>query len=598
MAFKLPCFSRKKSPANQDLPGFRYEDLQELEIIGHGSFGAVFTARRRVKDDVLETGALETVVVKKMLGGYDDKEFVKEARMLNEIQHQNVVRFEGFCPTPCAIMLEYVFFDFSPFGENKKLNSLQDFLGFVDENDDFECFNKFGLHSKIAKDIAKGLSHLHARDIVHRDLKSANVLVSNQHYCHLSNEKDRGEAFQKAPIVCKLTDFGESRSRQLQTALVVNSRTQRMNRGTPVFCAPEAYLHQPEAGPRFAIDDLKQVDVWAYGMILFHLINPNLRYPYQTDLEASQAPPLDGLRQLLQQKTKPTFSDKYNEFQATDWLLLENLYHACTQWDPSERPPAREFVGRLDGYPDLFLCENIPLQVSQASALQAHDHNVAQSIAVSSARMPAEFSAPDNDGTNACSFLCTMLCHDINTLRKESADSSAFQQLPDLIESVISELPREINQVRSMELCYVDEAYRVLRNIAVIPFAYEFKEEILHAGHVFSQDSRQCLRNAVEKMASLEHLSTALFCCEPYVFLVGKMDGQLFLIDTHPVGQDLGGNGEGGLLKIFTNASSDACESLCSWIWKRLRLSGALGNCAAQSFLFMTPDTRYFFLSV
>ena len=337
MAFKLPCFLRKKSPANQDLPGFWYEDLQELEIIAHGSFGAVFTTRRRVKDDMLETGALETVVVKKMLGGYDDKEFVKEARMLNEIQHQNVVSLKGFCPTPCTILLEYVYFDFSPFGQNKKLNSLQDFLGFVDENDDFECFNKFGLHSKIAKDIAKGLSHLHARDIVHRDLKSANVLVSNQHYCHLTNEKDRGEAFQKAPIVCKLTDFGESRSRQLQTALVVNSRTQRMNRGTPVFCAPEAYLHQPEAGPRFAIDDLKQVDVWAYGMILFHLINPNLRYPYQTDLEASQAPPLDGLRQLLQQKTKPTFSDKYNEFQATDWLLLENLYHACTQWDPSER---------------------------------------------------------------------------------------------------------------------------------------------------------------------------------------------------------------------------------------------------------------------
>ena len=72
MSFKLPCFSRKKSPTI-DLPGFLYDDLQELEIIGHGSFGAVFTARCRVND------ALETVVVKKKLGaGYDDGEFVKK----------------------------------------------------------------------------------------------------------------------------------------------------------------------------------------------------------------------------------------------------------------------------------------------------------------------------------------------------------------------------------------------------------------------------------------------------------------------------------------------------------------------------------------
>ena len=76
-------------------------------------------------------------------------------------------------------MLEYVYFDFTPFGEDKKLNSLQDFLGFVEKNDNFECFNKFGLHSKIVKDIAKGLFHLHSRGILHRDLKSANILVSN-----------------------------------------------------------------------------------------------------------------------------------------------------------------------------------------------------------------------------------------------------------------------------------------------------------------------------------------------------------------------------------------------------------------------------------
>ena len=78
--FKLPCFSRKKPPENHDLPGFRYKDLQQLEIIGQGSFGAVYTAKLRVKDE-----ELETFVVKKMLGECEYKEFVKEARMLHRI---------------------------------------------------------------------------------------------------------------------------------------------------------------------------------------------------------------------------------------------------------------------------------------------------------------------------------------------------------------------------------------------------------------------------------------------------------------------------------------------------------------------------------
>ena len=52
----------------------------------------MFTARCQVND------ALEMVVVKKLGAGYDEGEFVKEARMLNGVQHPNIVGFKGFCP--------------------------------------------------------------------------------------------------------------------------------------------------------------------------------------------------------------------------------------------------------------------------------------------------------------------------------------------------------------------------------------------------------------------------------------------------------------------------------------------------------------------
>ena len=198
-------------------------------------------------------------------------------------------------------MLEYVCFDFSPFSDDidKKVHSLREFLGFVDKQAALESFNQCGFFTKIAKDVASGLCYLHSKDIVHRDLKTADVLVSNQHYSNMTSEEDFSKALQENPIMCKVTDFGESRSRLVQTAPVVHSRTQRLNRGTPVFLAPEAFLSQPEAGMSFSISDTKKVDIWAYRMVLFNLINPDLRHPFQTEFESpGSGTPLENLKQL------------------------------------------------------------------------------------------------------------------------------------------------------------------------------------------------------------------------------------------------------------------------------------------------------------
>ena len=109
-------------------------------------------------------------------------------------KHDNIVSFKAFSPSPCAIMMEYISFNFSLFEISKELSNLVDFLNFVDKIDGFRCFAN-DLIPQMGHEISKGLKYLHSKGIVHRDLKAKNILVSNQHYCNLTDEKTRFKIF-------------------------------------------------------------------------------------------------------------------------------------------------------------------------------------------------------------------------------------------------------------------------------------------------------------------------------------------------------------------------------------------------------------------
>ena len=68
-------------------------------------------------------------------------------------------------------MLEYVYFDFLPFGIPKQVSNLVDFLNYVDKMDGFKTFHQ-KLHISICRDIAEGLEYLHQNETTHRDLKA------------------------------------------------------------------------------------------------------------------------------------------------------------------------------------------------------------------------------------------------------------------------------------------------------------------------------------------------------------------------------------------------------------------------------------------
>ena len=219
-----------------------------------------------------------------------------------KIRHRSVMlsalQFIGVCSKPVAIMMDYKCFDFSPFGLNHQISNLLAFLNTIDrikgETEAFEHFLPF--FPKTAKDVVEGLCFL-SNDIVHRDLKPSNVLVSNWHYCKKDISADQlPSVFADCPVVCKLTDFGESRSTLLQTASIIHVKTMNIKRGKKPYMAPEIILEGKLNYP--TMDDFKAIDIWALGMTFSSIINPDVEFPYEMELNSSSEKSPDFLPNL------------------------------------------------------------------------------------------------------------------------------------------------------------------------------------------------------------------------------------------------------------------------------------------------------------
>lgn len=248
-----------------------YDELEFDELVSAGSAGEVYLA--------YYFGT--PVAVKKLFALPPDQKHLvaREFSILQGVNHPNIVQFLGICDHETGVYLitEYV-----------EHGDLFDLLVFSAQPLSWKT------KVKIALQVAQAVYYLHSRKIIHRDLKSQNVLIGEN-------------------MKIKLCDLGLATVTEAAKRLTVC--------GTNEWMAPEILLQDN-------YDD--KVDVFSFGIVLTELISS--QPPKKRDIQKMLAFDVDGFKDSLPPGCPPDFSQ----------LVID-----CCKFKSTERPSFKDIVAQL-----------------------------------------------------------------------------------------------------------------------------------------------------------------------------------------------------------------------------------------------------------
>ena len=170
-------------------------------------------------------------------------------------------------------------------------------------------------------------------------------------------------------------------------------------------------------------------------------------------------------------------------------------------------------------------------------------------------------SRPNNDATNACSFLCLGI---IDRFSSEDLQTFDMERFVATVEKIILDFSREVNKVRNYNMMPdIREAYDNLSKNKLLSHVFDFTEIFVDNYEVYSFKFLQQLQT--EKDSSIERgeSSFMVFHIGVYVFVISVLkSGEYIVYETHPIGPELSSNGNGIIVKTF-------CKyELSQWVMK------------------------------
>uniref|UniRef100_A0A667Y226 non-specific serine/threonine protein kinase n=1 Tax=Myripristis murdjan TaxID=586833 RepID=A0A667Y226_9TELE len=260
----------------RDDPEKLFADLRE---IGHGSFGAVYFVSS------IEGWSYTSLCLQKW------QDIIKEVKFLQKLRHPNTIEYRGcyLREHTAWLVMEYC------------LGSASDLL---------EVHKKPLQEVEIAAithGALQGLAYLHSHNMIHRDVKAGNILLTE-------------------PGQVKLGDFGSA-----SIVAPANSFV-----GTPYWMAPEVILAMDEG----QYDG--KVDVWSLGITCIELAE---RKPPLFNMNAMSA-----LYHIAQNESPILQSNHWSDY-------FRNFVDSCLQKIPQDRPTSDVLLNHR------FLCRERPLTV-------------------------------------------------------------------------------------------------------------------------------------------------------------------------------------------------------------------------------------------
>ncbi|CAO2037490.1 unnamed protein product [Urochloa humidicola] len=270
-------------------------------LLGEGSLGRVYKADFP-NGKVLAVKKIDSAA----LSLQEEDNFLEAVSSMSRLRHPNIVPLTGYCVEHGQRLLVYEYIG---------NGTLHDILHFSDEMSRKLTWN---IRVRIALGTARALEYLHEvclPSVVHRNLKSSNILLDEEHNPHLSD--------------CGLAALTPNTERQVSTEVF----------GSFGYSAPE-----------FAMSGIYTVksDVYSFGVVMLELLTG--RKPLDSSRERSEqslvrwaTPQLHDI-DALAKMVDPALNGMYP---AKSLSRFADIIALCVQPEPEFRPPMSEVVQQL-----------------------------------------------------------------------------------------------------------------------------------------------------------------------------------------------------------------------------------------------------------